>query len=106
MSRLVVVLPLKEGARERARSLLEEGPPFELEKTAFDRHEVFLSNHEVVFLFDGPGDRGLELPAENPVLWRAARAWSKCMAARPRVARTEFSWRRQDEAEVREKGEE
>ena len=49
MSRLVVVVPLKEGARARARELLEAGPPFELNDTAFDRHDVFLTEREVVF---------------------------------------------------------
>lgn len=100
MTRLVVVAPLKEGERTRAEKLLEQGPPFELERTRFDRHEVFVSEREVVFLFEGPaGSVTLELQGEDPTLWKAAAAWSKCLAGRPRVARRAFSWRRVGERE-------
>ena len=40
MSRLVVIAPLREDARERALELLSEGPPFELEGTMLDRNQV------------------------------------------------------------------
>jgi hypothetical protein len=95
MSRLVVIVPLKEGKKERARELLDEGPPFDLEGTAFDRHAVHLTDREAVFMFEGQGPSStLELPAENVMLWRAAEAWSECIAETPRVARTAFSWER------------
>ena len=38
MGRLVIVVPLRNGTKERARELLEEGPPFELEETQLERH--------------------------------------------------------------------
>ena len=64
MTTLVVVAPLREGAQERARELLAEGPPFDPEETVFDRHEVFLGEREVVFLFAGRAESGgLELSA-------------------------------------------
>lgn len=95
MGRLVVIVPLKEGKQARARELLADGPPFELESTAFDRHAVHLTDHEVVFVFEGEGPSStLELPGEDPELWRAAEAWSECIAEKPRVARTSFSWER------------
>lgn len=99
MTRLVVVAPLKEGERTRAEKLLEQGPPFELERTRFDRHEVFVTEREVVFFFEGPAGSLLELPGEDPTLWKAAAAWSKCLAGRPRVARRAFSWRRVEDRE-------
>lgn len=99
MTRLVVVGPLKEGARTRAQELLENGPPFKLERTSFDRHEVFVTDHEVVFLFEGPPGSVLELSGEDPTLWKAAAAWSQCLAGRPRVARSAFSWRRIEDCE-------
>jgi len=97
MTRLVFVAPLKEGARIQAEKLLEQGHPFELERTRFDRHEVFVTDLEVVFLFEGPTGSVLELSGEDPALWKAAAAWSKCLAARPRVARSAFSWRRSED---------
>jgi hypothetical protein len=93
--RLVVIAPLKRGAVERARQLLEDGPPFDLERTRFDAHEVFITEQEVVFLFEGPADSlTLEFPGEDPALWKAAAAWAECLAGRPRIARTAFAWRR------------
>jgi hypothetical protein len=99
MSRLVVIAPLRENARERALELLSEGPPFELAETAFDRHHVYLTDREAVFIFEGPGRATLELPGEGPAIWRAADAWKECLAAGPRVARTAFSWERVSEPE-------
>lgn len=98
MSRLVVVVPLKEGARARASELLDAGPPFELDESVFDRHEVFLTEHEVVFVFEAAGEVAtLELPADDPELWRVAAAWRECLAGRPRKAEVAFSWERTGE---------
>ena len=97
MSRLVLVVPLKEGAQEKARSLLVEGPPFELEQTEFDRHEVFLTEREVIFLFEAPGPSAtLRLLGEDSSLWRAASTWQQLTAERPRKAQTAYSWTRPD----------
>ena len=95
MSRLVVVVPLKEGAHARAKALVEEGPPFELEETEFDRHHVFLTQQEAVFVFEAPGSKAtLSFPAEDVRLWKAAAAWAECMASRPRKAQTVYFWER------------
>jgi hypothetical protein len=95
MSRLVLVLPLREGASPRARELLHEGPPFELEATQLEHHEVFLTDREAVFVFETSGaEPPLVLQAENPWLWNAAAAWRECMAGRPRKAETAFAWKR------------
>jgi hypothetical protein len=97
VSYLVVVAPLKADMAERARKLLVEGPPFDLEGTVFDRHSVHLTDREVVFVFESEGpSRTLALSAEDPEIWRAAEAWPECFAERPRVARTAFSWERGD----------
>ncbi|MGH3023961.1 MAG: hypothetical protein ACRDNI_09920 [Gaiellaceae bacterium] len=97
MSELVLVLPLREGARAKARELLEQGPPFDLDQTRFERHQVFLTDSEVVFVFDAPGERAtLELSTEDPSLWKAAAAWRECIAGRVRKAEVAFSWERPD----------
>jgi hypothetical protein len=95
MVRLVVIVPLKEGKQARVRELLDSGPPFDLEGTAFDRHAVHLTDREAVFVFETQGPSStLELPGEETELWRAAEAWSECIAEQPRVARTAFAWQR------------
>ena len=98
MSRLVVVAPLKEGSLARAKELLAEGPPFALEDSRFDSHEVFLTEKEVVFVFGGSSAEGetLTLAAEDPAVARPAQAWAECLDGRPRLARPAFSWNREN----------
>ena len=99
MTRLVVVLPLREDAYDEARRLLERGPPIDLEATRFERHEVYLTRREVVFVFETPGLAAtLELPGEDRELWRVAAEWRNVMAGRPRTARTVYTWSRADDA--------
>ena len=95
MSRLVVIAPLRPGGDARARELLDEGPPFDLADSPFDSHEVFVTPQEVVFVFEGAtAGETLNLAAEDPRLWRAAKAWADCLDGRPRIARSAFSWKR------------
>ncbi len=98
MRRLVVVVPLAEGAHDEARALLDAGPPFDLGETQFVTHEVFLTPDEVVFVFEAGDDEPatLSVRAADPSVWKAAAAWRPLMAGRPRTAETVFSWRRED----------
>ena len=99
MPRLVVVVPLAEGAQEKARELLAQGPPVDLDETQFIRHEVFLSPHEVVFVFEAGDDEPatLSVRAADPSVWKAAAAWRPLMAGRPRTAETAFTWERESD---------
>jgi hypothetical protein len=94
MTSLVVVAPIQEGMREEARRLLEQGPPFDLELTEFDRHTVFVTSREVVFVFEAAGEAVLRVPGEDPALWRAATEWRRVLAGAPRVAANAFRWSR------------
>jgi hypothetical protein len=95
MSRLVVVVPFVEGAGEQVKELLSQGPPFEIEATQLSRHEVFLTDHEVIFDFETPGSEPpVALNAEDPGLHVAAEAWHAVMAGKPRKAVKVFAWRR------------
>ena len=95
MAQLVVVLPLKPGAEDRARELLAGGPPFELAETDFRGHAVHMTDREVIFLCEAEGKSAtLTLPAEDRALWKAAAAWREVMDGKPRVARLAFSWAR------------
>jgi hypothetical protein len=97
MPQLVVVVPLKEGAFEEAKGLLAGGPPMDLSGSDFERHEVFLTPSEVVFVFSTPEDvpAMLHVRADDPTFWRAAKAWQPLIDGRPRKAETVFSWSRE-----------
>lgn len=95
MERIVVVAPLREGGRESARLLVEDGPPFDPSGTRLTGHHVHLTDSEVIFTFEGPGVRGIveALIGEAGVL-RAATAWRECLDGRPRIAEEVYSWQR------------
>jgi hypothetical protein len=93
LSWVVVVAPLKEGARDTARVLIAEGAPFDPSATPLVRHHVYLTDREVVFTFEGPDARAtVERLVGDPDVWRAAAAWRECLAGRPRLAEETFSW--------------
>ena len=95
MSRVAVVVPLRPGAYETARELVEHGPPFRLEDTPLEGHCVYLNEHEAVFVFEGPEARAaVERLVGDAEVWQAATAWRDCLAGKPRVAETAFAWRK------------
>ena len=100
--RTALVIPLKKEAHEAVRRLLEAGPPFDPEQTTgLDRHEVFLTSDEVVFVFESKlGAEALEPLLAEPELWEAAAAWRDHLAGPPRLAEDVFSWTRAETSEV------
>jgi hypothetical protein len=93
MSRVAVVVPIKPGMYEAARSLVETGPPFRLEDTPLEGHCVYLTEHEAVFVFEGPDARAaVEHLVGDAEVWQAATAWRECLAGKPRVADIAFAW--------------
>lgn len=95
MTRLVVVAPLKEGTRDSARLLVAEGPPFDLDSTGLEAHEVYLTESEAVFVFTGSDAREeIQGLIGDPGVWKAATAWRECLAGRPRIADEAFAWHR------------
>jgi len=96
--RLLVAVPLKEGALERARALIASGPPFDPEDTALERHRVFLLDDEALFVFEtGPSAKKLEDALARPDLWRGASAWQELVAGPPRITEDVYSWERQEQ---------
>ena len=98
MKRLAVVARLKPGAAERAKELVAKGPPFDLEEDGFERHAVYLSKTEVVFVFEG---RGVEWMVDDLVsdfhhrgLRETLAAWRPLIDGMPRVAREAYFWER------------
>lgn len=92
-SRVVVVVPLQPGARERVRELLQRGPPFDPEAAGLERHEVFLSDQEAVFLFEASAQATLDRLARSMRLRDAAVAWREFVTAEDiRLADVVYSW--------------
>jgi hypothetical protein len=50
--RVAVVVPLRGDAYAAARGLLADGPPFDPESLGLERHQVFLTQQEAVFVFE------------------------------------------------------
>jgi hypothetical protein len=93
--KVAVVLPLLEEAREPVRALLANGPPFDPETLGLDRHEVFLTANEAVFVFESElGASALEPLLQDPELWQRAAAWHEYLAGPPRIAEDAYSWTR------------
>jgi hypothetical protein len=85
--RVDVVVPLTRGSGQRVRELVLAGPPFDPGSHGLRRHDVFLGDQDVVFVFEGPQVRqSLERTLAEPSLWRAGLAWRGCIAGRPRFA--------------------
>ncbi|HEV8602563.1 MAG TPA: cupin domain-containing protein [Gaiellaceae bacterium] len=92
LSRVVVVLPLKEGARDRAATVLDHGPPFDPQQVGLDRHQVFLTDHEAVFLFEADETDAVNRLVGDTTLWAAGAAWKDLVAGPPRLAQDVYSW--------------
>jgi hypothetical protein len=95
MGQIAIVATLRDGAEERARQLIERGPPFEPSARGFSRHTIFLSANEVVFVFDASEVewRLDELVDEPPgVVQEAVDAWRPLVDGPPRIARLAYAW--------------
>ena len=95
MGRFVVTARLKRGSFERVREILREGPPFDLASTSFERHQVYLSRDELVFMFEGPhADEEVGGVLDDPgVLGRAGRL-AQHFKGPPSVPEEVFGWDR------------
>jgi len=99
--RLVVVVPLKPGSQEAVAELLDKGPPFDPASiAALDRHEVFLTSDEAVFVFESrEGIDSLAPQLADPKIWQAADRWREHVLGAPRIAEDAYSWARSDPPE-------
>lgn len=93
--RLAVVLPLRPDAADEVRALLDAGPPFDPEPLGLDRHQVYLTATEAVFIFESDlGASALEPLLGEAHLWESAAAWHEHLAGPPRIAESVYSWTR------------
>jgi hypothetical protein len=94
-TRVVVVLPIRRGAADKARRLVDEGPPFDLDRLTLERHHVFVTEREVIFFFGGVSAAAVvEALARTPRVLRTALRWREVVAGSPRVAEEGFAWTR------------
>jgi len=83
---VAVVLPLRKSRLSRARELVAQGPPFDPALLGLRKHEVFLTDKEAVFVFEGQNVRRmLERLTRDPTLWQAGLTWRSCVGGRPRL---------------------
>lgn len=92
LSRVVVILPLKEGAHDRAAAVIERGPPFDPKEAGLERHQVFITDREAIFVFEADAADAVNRLAKDMTLWGAAEAWKDLVAGPPRIAEETFSW--------------
>jgi hypothetical protein len=98
MERLAIVARLKDGCEVRAGELIATGAPFDLAETGVDRHSVYLSASEVVFVFEGHQvewtvNELIDAPFHYE-LQRALDQWRPIVDGSPRIARERFGWQR------------
>jgi hypothetical protein len=92
-SRVAVAVPIRAQRRERVRELIEAGPPFDADELGLERHHVFVTEGEVIFVFEGEDVRNaVRQLARDARFWKAAAAWRDCVAGRPRIADEAYSW--------------
>jgi hypothetical protein len=98
--RVVVIVPLKPDADASVSHLLKQGPPFDPGAIeALERHDVFLTSDEAVFVFElHLGSDALGPLLSDPKLWEAVSAWGEYVAGPPRIAEEAFSWSRSESA--------
>ena len=97
-SRVVVVVPLKAGVRDRVRELLEMGPPFDPEAAGLDRRYFSpirrlssCSRHRI---------RPPSIASRaSPKLRWAAVGWREYLGGRTRLAKIAYSWARDRRSE-------
>jgi hypothetical protein len=98
MERLALIGRLKPGTEAQAAKLIANGPPFDLEAHKFERHTVYLSPGEVVFVFEGHEVEWLvDEMVDDPFEWPLSDAlahWSPLLDGTPQMARELYFWER------------
>jgi hypothetical protein len=99
MEKLAIVARLKDGAETKAAELLASGPPFDPEVGSLQRHAVYVSAGEVVFVFEGHEVEWLvDAIVTDPFHWDTAAAfdrWRDLIEGSPRIARPAYAWERE-----------
>ena len=101
MDRLVITARLHPGTHSEAEALLAKGPPFDPEAVGLRRHGAYLTNSEVVFVFEAREVEWIVSDLGNdPVLSTAFAPWRPIIDEPPRIAHERYYWSR-DESRTR-----
>jgi hypothetical protein len=92
--RVALVVPIRPGSQAQAEALLAAGPPFDPSEFDLVSHAVFVTEREVVFLFEGSAGAFTEHLAEAQVVWEAAESWLPLIDGRLRLGLQAYAWRR------------
>jgi hypothetical protein len=99
MEQIAIVARLKSGAEPRAAELIAKGPPFEPGGSGLERHTVYLSAAEVLFIFEGEEVEWIvDSLVDEPFHWDLLAAldeWRPLLEDNPRIARPAYSWKRE-----------
>jgi hypothetical protein len=98
--RAAIVVPLQPGSQEAVARLLADGPPFDLQELGFERHAVYVTGDEAVFVFEWRGGASLDALLGEAAFWERAAAWHEHLAGPPRIADVAYAWRRGDVPDV------
>jgi hypothetical protein len=98
METIALVARLKPGTEIRADELIRKGPPFDAKSVGLERHQVFLSAGEVVFVFEGHQVEWIvdDLVSDSNA-WathEALEEW-RPLVEPPRIARPAYTWERE-----------
>jgi hypothetical protein len=89
LRRIIVIFPIRAGAHQPVRRLVEEEFPFAPSDLGLERHHVFVTDAEVVLFFEG-AEAALARVLDDPSA--AAGAWHQYVAGPPQVAEDAYSW--------------
>jgi hypothetical protein len=83
-ARLELIVPIRKGSQDRVRRLVASGPPFHPVELGLRRHDVYLDEEQVRFVFEGDDVRAaLQQLLGDPALWRAGLSWRRHIVGRP-----------------------
>ncbi len=92
--RSTVVVPLKPGALDAVRELVSRGPPFDPADTALTRHELLLTEHEAIFVFETPPMRAWRHCWPSSTSGRLRSPGATSSPARPAWLQSPTRWER------------
>ena len=98
MDRFVLTARLKPDGRRRALALLVEHSAFGMElETYLDRHTIFLTETEVIFLFEGKGaHEAVRAVFDDPVQSTLIGHWLPLFDGPLHQAQEAYSWGAKD----------
>lgn len=96
MQRVAVIANLKPDMADRARELVSSGPPFDPDELGFERHHVYVSEAQVVFVFEGARVDALvrRLAEAGGGAHDAFAAWEPLIKGLPELAEQAYYWAR------------